>query len=98
MSTSDQFRTDPPRVADERDMYQAWLDFHRGTLLWKCAGLTDAQLKNPAVICSASASTAPPATEHVQLSQRREAAARYQRGARQGRESTNAATSTRGPV
>ena len=30
-------------------MYQAWLDFHRQTLLWKCAGLTDAQLKNPAV-------------------------------------------------
>ncbi len=49
MNTADQFRTDPPRVADERAMYQAWLDFHRGTLLWKCAGLTDAQLKNPAV-------------------------------------------------
>ena len=49
MNTADQFRTDPPRVADERAMYQAWLDFHRETLLWKCAGLTDAQLKNPAV-------------------------------------------------
>ena len=48
MSTPEesQFRTDPPRVADERPMYQAWLDFHRGTLLWKCAGLTDAQLKS----------------------------------------------------
>ena len=48
MSTPEesQFRTDPPRVADERQMYQAWLDFHRGTLLWKCAGLTDAQLKS----------------------------------------------------
>jgi len=40
-----QFRLDPPRVAEERAMYQAWLDFHRGTLLWKCAGLTDEQLK-----------------------------------------------------
>jgi len=43
------FRGEPPRVADERGMYQAWLEFHRGTLLWKCAGLTDAQLKNASV-------------------------------------------------
>ncbi len=51
MSTPDvaQFRTDPPRVADERPMYQAWLDFHRGTLLCKCVGLTDAQLKSASV-------------------------------------------------
>jgi hypothetical protein len=26
-------------------MLDAWLDFHRATLLWKCEGLTDAQLK-----------------------------------------------------
>jgi uncharacterized damage-inducible protein DinB len=45
----DQFRVDPPRIADERAMYQAWLEFHRGTLLWKCAGLTDDQLKTAAV-------------------------------------------------
>jgi uncharacterized damage-inducible protein DinB len=44
-----QFRLDPPKVSDERSMYQAWLDFHRGTLLWKCAGLTDAQLKSDSV-------------------------------------------------
>jgi Protein of unknown function (DUF664) len=44
-----QFRHAPPRVADERAMYQSWLDFHRGTLLWKCAGLTDAQLKTASV-------------------------------------------------
>ena len=30
-------------------MYQSWLDFHRGTLVWKCSGLTDAQLKNASV-------------------------------------------------
>jgi uncharacterized damage-inducible protein DinB len=30
-------------------MYQAWLDFHRGTLLWKCAGLSDDQLKTASV-------------------------------------------------
>ncbi|MEP7034214.1 MAG: DinB family protein [Dermatophilaceae bacterium] len=44
-----QFRQDPPRVAGERPMYQAWLDFHRGTLLWKCAALNDAQLKSASV-------------------------------------------------
>jgi hypothetical protein len=51
MSTPDvaQFRQDPPGVAAERAMYQAWLDFHRGTLLWKCEGLTEAQLKSASV-------------------------------------------------
>ena len=34
-----------PRVADERAMLEAWLDYHRATLLMKCAGLTDEQLK-----------------------------------------------------
>jgi hypothetical protein len=34
----------PPRVSDERTSYDAWLDFHRGTLLAKCAGLTGEQL------------------------------------------------------
>jgi len=53
MSTADQFRSNPPRVAEERAMYQAWLDFHRGTLLWKCTGLTAAQLKSAAVSPSA---------------------------------------------
>jgi hypothetical protein len=43
------FRQDPPRAADERPMYQNWLDFHRGTLVWKCTGLTDAQLKSASV-------------------------------------------------
>jgi hypothetical protein len=38
-------RTDPPYVADERTMYQAWLDFHRATLLGKCSGLDAARLK-----------------------------------------------------
>jgi uncharacterized damage-inducible protein DinB len=37
-------REEPPRVADERAMLDAWLDFHRQTLLWKCAGLTAEQL------------------------------------------------------
>ncbi len=40
-------RVDPPYVADERPMLDAWLDFHRATLLWKCDGLSDQQLKTP---------------------------------------------------
>ncbi|QSB13549.1 DinB family protein [Natronosporangium hydrolyticum] len=37
-------RHDPPYVADEREMLVGWLEFHRATLLHKCAGLTDEQL------------------------------------------------------
>jgi uncharacterized damage-inducible protein DinB len=33
-----------PPVAGERPMLEAWLDFHRQTLLAKCAGLTADQL------------------------------------------------------
>lgn len=43
---------DPPAVATvgtERELLQAWLDFHRQTLRWKCSGLTPEQL------CEASA-------------------------------------------
>jgi len=42
-------RADPPLVAQEREMLQAWLDFHRDTLAVKCAGLTDGQLRERAV-------------------------------------------------
>ncbi|MFJ4989073.1 DinB family protein [Streptomyces sp. NPDC088732] len=38
-------RTDPPFVADERTMLEAWLDFHRDTLALKCADLSDEQLR-----------------------------------------------------
>ncbi len=38
-------RRDPPFQADERTMLEAWLDFHRATLLVKCDGLSDEQLK-----------------------------------------------------
>jgi hypothetical protein len=34
---------------DERTLADAWLDFHRQTLLWKCGGLTAQQLKLRAV-------------------------------------------------
>ena len=37
-------RTDPPLTADERATLDGYLDYHRDTLLWKCAGLTGEQL------------------------------------------------------
>lgn len=42
-------RNDPPRVAGERAALEGWLDYHRQTLLTKCAGLTAEQLRTPAV-------------------------------------------------
>ena len=37
-------RSEPYEVLPERAMLDAWLDYHRQTLLWKCAGLTADQL------------------------------------------------------
>lgn len=42
------FRVDPPTTASERELLQGFLDFHRGTLLWKTAGLTGEQLSQAA--------------------------------------------------
>ena len=42
-------RRDPPFIAGEREVYDAWLDFHRATLLVKCEGLDAAQLKTRSV-------------------------------------------------
>jgi uncharacterized damage-inducible protein DinB len=42
-------RTDPPFVADERPMLEAWLEFHRATLAMKCDGLSVEQLRERAV-------------------------------------------------
>jgi uncharacterized protein DUF664 len=38
-------RTEPRRVSDERTMLEDWLDYHRATLLRKCAGLDADQLR-----------------------------------------------------
>jgi len=38
-------RSEPPYVAPERSMLEAWLEFHRTTLLLKCEGLDDARRK-----------------------------------------------------
>jgi uncharacterized damage-inducible protein DinB len=37
-------RTDPPNSAPELEMLLAWLEYHRATLLQKCAGLSTEQL------------------------------------------------------
>jgi hypothetical protein len=37
-------RAEPPYVAEERTRLDSWLDYHRATLLRKCAGLTGEQL------------------------------------------------------
>jgi hypothetical protein len=37
-------RQKTPRVTDERTSLETWLDYHRATLLIKCAGLTPGQL------------------------------------------------------
>jgi uncharacterized damage-inducible protein DinB len=42
-------RPEPPLVAGERESLDAWLDFHRDTLLRKCAGLTAGQLRQRSV-------------------------------------------------
>jgi uncharacterized damage-inducible protein DinB len=38
-------RVNPPFIAGERAMLESWLEFHRATLLVKCADLADDQLK-----------------------------------------------------
>ncbi|MBA8826357.1 putative damage-inducible protein DinB [Saccharopolyspora lacisalsi] len=44
MTTTD--RTTPPLKADERTTLEGWLDFQRATLLVKCEGLTNEQLRS----------------------------------------------------
>jgi hypothetical protein len=46
-------RTEPAFVSDELTSLNAWLDFHRATLLQKCEGLTGEQLVQASVPTSA---------------------------------------------
>src|SRR5690349_9167442 len=46
MIAPDVTRIDAPLVADERAMLESWLEFHRATLLGKCAGLDADQLRS----------------------------------------------------
>src|SRR5205807_6659096 len=45
-------RTEPPFVLGEREMLDAWLEFHRATLLLKCEGLDDRGRKSRPVSTS----------------------------------------------
>jgi uncharacterized damage-inducible protein DinB len=38
-------RVEPPSIAGEREMLRDFLDFHRGTLVMKCEGLSDDDLR-----------------------------------------------------
>lgn len=42
-------RADPDKIAVERQALEQWLDYHRNTLLNKCAGLGSEQLRQRAV-------------------------------------------------
>jgi uncharacterized damage-inducible protein DinB len=41
-------RVDPPLTGSERETLRSFLDWHRATLEWKCAGLSDDQLRRKA--------------------------------------------------
>ncbi|MCF6467570.1 DinB family protein [Nonomuraea sp. MG754425] len=43
--TDEQGRPEPPLAADETATLVGYLEFHRATLAWKCAGLDEAGLK-----------------------------------------------------
>ncbi len=45
-------RAMPPAEGDERTLLNAFLEFHRETLLWKCSGLTGEQLARKPVATS----------------------------------------------
>ena len=48
-TASEVTRTEPPTVDAERAALEAWLDYHRQTLLFKCQGLTGEKLVERAV-------------------------------------------------
>jgi uncharacterized damage-inducible protein DinB len=48
-ATPPETRIDPPFAGDERATLDGFLDYHRETLLWKCGGLTEEQLKQHAI-------------------------------------------------
>lgn len=49
MSAPHDNRVDPPRAGGERETLEAFLDYHRDTLMMKCAGLDDEQLRTRSV-------------------------------------------------
>ncbi|MGW0393431.1 DinB family protein [Streptomyces sp. NPDC003042] len=49
MTATGSHRAEPSTTANERDMLDGWLDYHRSTLVWKCSGLADEQLRRAAL-------------------------------------------------
>src|SRR6266550_2513123 len=49
MTDASSFRPEPETTGDERATLTGFLDYHRGTLEWKCAGLTPEQLARRAI-------------------------------------------------
>ncbi len=47
--TTEREQARPALAAGEREMLTGWLDHHRAILVWKCAGLTDEQLRQRSV-------------------------------------------------
>jgi uncharacterized damage-inducible protein DinB len=45
-------RTEPSFLLQDREMLEAWLEFHRVTLLFKCEGLDDEQRKQRPIVTS----------------------------------------------
>ncbi|MFE2877842.1 DinB family protein [Streptomyces roseus] len=48
-TTTGSHRTEPSTTANEREMLDGWLDYHRATLVWKCEGLGDEALRRAAL-------------------------------------------------
>ncbi|MFE5771682.1 DinB family protein [Streptomyces sp. NPDC056485] len=48
-TTTGSHRTEPSTTANEREMLDGWLDYHRATLAWKCEGLGDGELRRAAL-------------------------------------------------
>ncbi|MCX5379606.1 DinB family protein [Streptomyces sp. NBC_00091] len=46
MTSTGSHRLEPATTADEREMLDGWLDYHRSTLVWKCEGLSEEQLRS----------------------------------------------------
>jgi hypothetical protein len=47
-------RTEPPPSASEKETLGAFLDYHRQTVVMKCVGLTEEELRRPMVVSGSS--------------------------------------------
>jgi len=47
-------RVEPPPSASEKETLEAFLEYHRQTVVMKCAGLTDEELRRPMVVSGTS--------------------------------------------